>query len=102
VKNNDMLPDYDFSEGVRGKYAKIKAYRERPNLWHVIVTLFAMFYLSDFSGMMYSLVRSSGAKGLVVIYAIVWLCAWAYLIRDLIRQAFLIAKWIIHLVARQK
>jgi asparagine N-glycosylation enzyme membrane subunit Stt3 len=98
----DILPDCDFSEGVRGKLAKIKAHRERPNLWHVVVTLFAMLYLGSFSGSLFYLAHLSGATAVVLICALVWLGAWAYLIRDLIRQAFRIAKWIVHLVTQQK
>jgi len=107
VKTGDMLPDYDFSKGVRGKHAKsyrerIKAHRERPNLWHVIVTLFAMFYLGRFSGTFFSLAHSSGANAVILIYTLILFGAWAYLILDLMRQGFLIAKWVLNRSAQQK
>ena len=91
---------------------RIKAYRERPNLWHVFVTLFAMFYLScltrTLTGVLYppddhNLIQNNVLMGTVGAFlGMLIVLIWIFLLRDLIRQAFLIAKWMIRLGARQE
>ena len=79
-----MLPEYDFSKGVRGKYAR--RYFERPSFWHVIATLVAMLFLNNFitSLAMPLLFPAPYWDSLVLDLSMV--IVWFYLFRDVIRQ----------------
>lgn len=63
---------------------------ERPNAWYLIVTLFAMLYLSSVAKAVISaLVQNNSEPARQTAGAIVTLLvvlAWLYLLRDLIRQ----------------
>ncbi len=76
----------------------MKIHSERPNLWHVFVTLFAMFYLKCISKALFVYIHSSGITNSIEVYLFILLFAWAYLIRDLIKQMILIAKWLARLL----
>ena len=97
MKSNDMLPDYDFSKGVRRKYAG--RYRERPSFWHVVVTCFALFYLLNFISIWRSFLDDSKLRSATLFWPM-WIAfglvfAWVarFLIRELIRQYRLYRDW---------
>jgi preprotein translocase subunit SecE len=102
-----MLPDYDFSGGVRGKYARL-IHPERPNLVNILTTVIAMVYLALLSSpffiprsFLYPVHHSPNHHivsetqpsiltcAVVIFYAILLVFAWLYLLRDLIKQVSL-------------
>lgn len=69
----------------------MKFHRERPSVWHVIVTLVAMYCLSCQVPVVFVLILTGGLdQGLTAaIFTLLVTFAWCFLIRDLIRQIFL-------------
>ena len=67
----------------------MKPIRERPSVWHIIVTLAAMSYLWCASKAVMSMVNFSGGldqRLTAVVFGFLIIFAWCFLIRDLIRQ----------------
>jgi hypothetical protein len=77
----------------------MKRYRERPSIWHVIVTCFAMLYLLDFISGWLSLLDNPPFQSATYFWP-AWIgfglgLAWItrFLIRELIRQFRLYRQW---------
>ena len=97
------LLDLDLSTnlGRRRKYLGVdmERYRERPSLWHVVVTCFALLYLLYFiSGWMLALdnpdIRHTTyfwSAWIAFGMGLAWIAG--FLIRELIRQARLFRQW---------
>lgn len=77
----------------------MKTSSERPNIWHLIVTLAAMFYLSCLTRSLTQTLYAFGEHGLVQndiilntvggFLGILILLTWIFLLRDLIKQVTL-------------
>jgi len=92
-----MLPDYNFSKGIRGKYAG--RYRERPSICHTITTCFGLMYLLIFASSWLSVLASPqiiempGFWPESIVFGLVWTAAGLFLGREMIRQYRLLRNW---------
>jgi hypothetical protein len=77
----------------------MKRYRERPSMWHVIVTCFALLYVLDFISAWLSSLDNPALRSASFFWP-TWIAlglglAWTarFLIRELIRQVRLYRQW---------
>ena len=65
----------------------MKARTQEPNSWHVLVTLFAMFYLAAFTSdlVLASFISSNFVRGVLILDLLIAF-AWCFLILDLAKQ----------------
>lgn len=65
----------------------MKTSSERPNLWYVFVTLFALFWMPSITKLILSIYGNAWVFGIPDFIILAF--AWVYLIRDLIKQVSL-------------
>jgi hypothetical protein len=97
VKTGDPLPDYDFSKGVRGKYAR--RYKERPSLCHTVTTCFGLLYLLIFASNWLSVLGTPQITEMPgfwpesIVIGLILAAAGLFLMRELLRQYRLRRNW---------
>jgi hypothetical protein len=67
----------------------VKTAAEKPNVWYIIVTLIAMFYLSYFTSIVVVAIYVPILLFSAIIFSIGLAFVWAFLIWDLIKQVSL-------------